>query len=866
MGRRVSKKRFNRKSYKKNARLRKKSNLRKTSKIKTLRKRRKIKTKRGGSNTHPCYTTYDGELSTLYKKGLYKPDKIVVPSDLADYYNSGSKTGHNRYFDIKPNPLTRISFNSDYASVTYLQTQNYINANKIDYPSLNTCYIASQGPLPQTIDQFWRMIYQENVKIIVMVTGLVEKGRQKCERYWPETVGTKTAFPAGGEFLVTNTGETRGVEGGGAEDYLITNLEITRTGSPNIGMRKVTHYWYDKWPDHGVPTTECGTMKIDGITHMLNTINQTESNQSTLANPWVVHCSAGVGRTGTIIAADIARKLKEANKTIDIVEIVSTMRKCRMMLVQHEDQFKLLYQYVKSLCEETIKWDTSDQLTFDEWNLIKNTDNFLNNTYIVRKSSIVGDLTFSYKDQNGQIINLKITENPFQLMSTSGPFSNAHQSIDAMLSSIKGGLPMKKDSEALAALAALAAEDAEKAAEEAKKDAAATAAAQALKIAEAALAEENEKAEAAKHVEVLKQELETPLNPEEQSCPIDSCTPKFKLQAINTSKTPMVLGERTSICGHYKIIKTGTEKPISFFEYYKELYFDAKTAKQISFQNKTLTELHLLANKIGETNPEMVAFSVESSQGNPKIYINGKDLNKVYVTLDSTDPKTDRPNITSFRSLYDLNIFNWTIPPALFFSDFIKCKKALKEKYGGEGHLVWALWLSKCHEKQETKPKGLFGTLKKKKTCDVFVNSLKLVYLCEGVNILNLGDVDDDEDTFDYVSGHENSLLKRGMIELDDNFTGQTSNTPSIQFKSDSRSVIGSAPWQGGIDELKQTKGTIGEKLIKYLTRICEPAKGDIYGNLENFETMSGHWEINPKEAFNNPSPYNIEFVAKPLR
>ncbi|XP_015185172.1 PREDICTED: receptor-type tyrosine-protein phosphatase kappa-like [Polistes dominula] len=158
---------------------------------------------------------------------------------------------------------------------------DYINANYIKGYKKEKRYIATQGPKAKTIIDFWRMIWQENVFVICMLTNIIENGKTKCEQYWPD-IGKKKKY---GDVLVFNS--TQNI----FADYTFRILHVTC----NDETRKVEHLHYTAWPDHGVPN----------YTHSVVTFLKKILAKEIGNGPMVVHCSAGIGRTGTIILCDI---------------------------------------------------------------------------------------------------------------------------------------------------------------------------------------------------------------------------------------------------------------------------------------------------------------------------------------------------------------------------------------------------------------------------------------------------------------------------------------------------------------------------------------------------------------------------------
>ncbi|XP_011704947.1 PREDICTED: tyrosine-protein phosphatase corkscrew-like, partial [Wasmannia auropunctata] len=169
-----------------------------------------------------------------------------------------------------------------------------------DDPSFGKCYIATQGCLPNTIQDFWHMVYQENTRVIVMTTKEIERGKNKCARYWPEE-GETSEY--GNEWKV------RAVSRTSTADYTLREFLLQGTKPEFSESRRIYHYHFQAWPDHGVPSDPgC----------VLNFLHDVNARQELIAaslapkdqdepciGPILVHCSAGIGRTGTFIVIDM---------------------------------------------------------------------------------------------------------------------------------------------------------------------------------------------------------------------------------------------------------------------------------------------------------------------------------------------------------------------------------------------------------------------------------------------------------------------------------------------------------------------------------------------------------------------------------
>ncbi|KZC07125.1 Receptor-type tyrosine-protein phosphatase T [Dufourea novaeangliae] len=238
---------------------------------------------------------------------------------------------------------------------------DYINANYIDGYKKEKCYIATQGPKPNTVNDFWRMIWQEETLIICMLANVVETGKTKCEQYWPD-IGKKKKY---GDLLVFNAKHTV------FADYTFRVLHVTRDEE----TRKVEHLHYTAWPDHGVPFS---THSV--VTYLKKLLATSPGN-----GPVVVHCSAGVGRTGTIILCDICLRRAAAEKVVDVFAETESIRSQRANMVDTKQQYVLahltLVECLLSIstslpCDETLPsriTELKKQLTIQQQSLEKGT-------------------------------------------------------------------------------------------------------------------------------------------------------------------------------------------------------------------------------------------------------------------------------------------------------------------------------------------------------------------------------------------------------------------------------------------------------------------------------------------------------------
>uniref|UniRef100_A0AAQ5YN60 protein-tyrosine-phosphatase n=1 Tax=Amphiprion ocellaris TaxID=80972 RepID=A0AAQ5YN60_AMPOC len=227
----------------------------------------------------------------------------------------------NRYVDILPYDYNRVQLSTGNGEAGC----DYINASFIDGFKESKKYIAAQGPKDETVSDFWRMIWEQQASIIVMVTRCEEGNRVKCAQYWPTPDRETEIFE---EFIVKLNSEDQ------CPDYTVRRLSLTNKREKN-SEREVTHIQFMSWPDHGVP----------GEPHLLLKLRRrVNAFKNFFSGPIVVHCSAGVGRTGTYIGIDAMMEGLEAENRVDIYGYVVRLRRQRCLMVQVEAQYILIHQ------------------------------------------------------------------------------------------------------------------------------------------------------------------------------------------------------------------------------------------------------------------------------------------------------------------------------------------------------------------------------------------------------------------------------------------------------------------------------------------------------------------------------------------
>ncbi|XP_073703352.1 receptor-type tyrosine-protein phosphatase beta [Garra rufa] len=233
----------------------------------------------------------------------------------------------NRYNNILPYDSTRVRL----SCLEDDPCSDYINANYIPGNNFRWEYIATQGPLPGTKDDFWRMVWEQNVHSLVMVTQCVERGMVKCDRYWP--IDNEPLYY--GDVVVQLLSEKI------LPEWTIRDFRISCEGQMRY-PRTVRQFHYTIWPDHGVPETTQSLIQF--VRTVRDYIDRTTSPGVT-----VVHCSAGVGRTGTFIVLDRVLQQLDRNCTVDIYGCVFDLRLHRLYMVQTESQYAYIHQCVRDV-------------------------------------------------------------------------------------------------------------------------------------------------------------------------------------------------------------------------------------------------------------------------------------------------------------------------------------------------------------------------------------------------------------------------------------------------------------------------------------------------------------------------------------
>lgn len=297
------------------------------------------------------------------KKGIfleYEDIRKEPPAGTFDVSKKPCNQVKNRYSDVLCLDQSRVKLNVLKSN----EMTDYINASFLDGYKRKNAYIATQGPLPKTYDDFWRMVWEQMVLIIVMTTRVIERGRLKCGQYWPLEVGKTDDFE---HFIVKNVHIEL------FQDFKLTHLELYNKKTRE--SRAVAHYLYMSWPDFGVPKSASAMLEFRSQVkqHQASAIQALHSEWTGHSGgpPIVVHCSAGIGRTGTFCTLDICLSKLEDIGTVDIFQTVKKMRTQRAFSIQTWDQYYFCYMAVLEYAQKQglltpVEWSDSDLETDSE--------------------------------------------------------------------------------------------------------------------------------------------------------------------------------------------------------------------------------------------------------------------------------------------------------------------------------------------------------------------------------------------------------------------------------------------------------------------------------------------------------------------
>ncbi|XP_044752844.1 tyrosine-protein phosphatase corkscrew-like isoform X2 [Coccinella septempunctata] len=335
--------------------------------------------------------------SGLYKAGFWEEFESLQQQESKLLYSRDEGTrpenrNKNRYKNILPFDNTRVKLRdvdpnvvgSDYINANYIRWKNDDSIGDMGGDPSGKTYIATQGCLPSTVGDFWHMVWQENCRVIVMTTKETERGKNKCARYWPDKGDTKIY----GKTVVKNITESSTLH------YTLREFLVSVEGS--ACERKVYHYHFQAWPDHGVPSDPgC-------VLNFLHEVNRQQENLQLELPPnqppgaILVHCSAGIGRTGTFIVIDmILDQLKKygLDCEIDIQRTVQMVRSQRSGMVQTEAQYKFVYLAVQHHIETITERRKAEQKSLQMGREYTNIRYSCHSNHLSSGSSGIGSIT-----------------------------------------------------------------------------------------------------------------------------------------------------------------------------------------------------------------------------------------------------------------------------------------------------------------------------------------------------------------------------------------------------------------------------------------------------------------------------------------
>ncbi|XP_062396888.1 tyrosine-protein phosphatase non-receptor type 22 [Sardina pilchardus] len=273
--------------------------------------------------------SYNGEFARLKRQSTKIRTDRIFPTKAAEKQENVKK---NRYKDIVPFDHSRVRITLNVSN----GDSDYINASFIKGVSGHKAYIATQGPLPHTVLDYWRMLWQYEIQVVVMACREFEMGRKKCERYWPANI--EDLFVCEPFIVKCVSEENKG-------DYITRVLNVTYQSA----SRTIRQLHYMNWPDHGVP---------DSIPPILELLQEMRGYQDHEDIPICIHCSAGCGRTGALCAIDYTWNLLKRQcipENFSIYDLVQDMRTQRPSVVQTKEQYALVYRAVQFLFENHLE-------------------------------------------------------------------------------------------------------------------------------------------------------------------------------------------------------------------------------------------------------------------------------------------------------------------------------------------------------------------------------------------------------------------------------------------------------------------------------------------------------------------------------
>ncbi|CAB3382058.1 Hypothetical predicted protein [Cloeon dipterum] len=241
-----------------------------------------------------------------------------IPSNIPERPGLAGSGPKNRYRCVLPNEHSRVRLLHEPDPLAAYINANYVRGNAGEARA----FVATQGPLPHTLHDFWTMVLQETASALVMITKLREKGRTKCEKYLPDHQQPRMEV-ADIQVRWLGSEQHRG--------FLVTQLEVRR-GSQRL---RLPHFWFTDWPDHKAPEDAAPLVAMAELA---------EESRMRGRGPAVVHCSAGIGRTGCFIAVALGMQQLRVEHAVDVLAIVCAMRQDRGGMVQTGEQYEFIHR------------------------------------------------------------------------------------------------------------------------------------------------------------------------------------------------------------------------------------------------------------------------------------------------------------------------------------------------------------------------------------------------------------------------------------------------------------------------------------------------------------------------------------------
>ncbi|XP_061450908.1 tyrosine-protein phosphatase non-receptor type 2 isoform X1 [Rhineura floridana] len=297
--------------------------------------------------------TIEQEFQEIDAANGWQPRYLDIRHQSSDYPHKVAKyaenRNRNRYRDVSP---------YDHSRVILQNTDNdYINASLVVNEEAQRNYILTQGPLPNTCCHFWLMVWQQKTKAVVMLNRIVEKESVKCAQYWPTKEEEQMMFKETG-FCVRLKSE------GVKSYYTVRQLQLENINTGETRM--IFHFHYTTWPDFGVPESPASFLNFLFKVRESGSLNPEHG-------PAVIHCSAGIGRSGTFSLVDTCLVLMEKREdplSVDIKQVLLNMRKYRMGLIQTPDQLRFSYLAVI----EGAKYIMGDSTIQNQWKELSKED------------------------------------------------------------------------------------------------------------------------------------------------------------------------------------------------------------------------------------------------------------------------------------------------------------------------------------------------------------------------------------------------------------------------------------------------------------------------------------------------------------